>query len=113
MLKISPKTRRKIRVHHQTKQTGVDRLIVFRSSKHFYAQVVDRKGKVLLSVCDKMLTGSAKATKTAQAKALGDFMAKKALNKKIKKIVFDRGPYQYHGRVKTFAEALRQGGLDF
>lgn len=81
------------------------RLCVFRSNKHFYAQMVDdERGKTILSVND---------FKVKTAKALGETLAKKAKELKIDKVVFDRGGYQYHGLVKAFAEGAREGGLKF
>lgn len=77
------------------------RLVVFRSNRYIYAQLIDdSKGTTLLSV-DKM-TDSAKA---------GNIMAQKAINLKIKTVVFDRAGYKYHGKIKNFAQAVREGGL--
>lgn len=88
------------------------RLTVFRSSKHIYATLVDEKsGKTLFSVSDKTLTS--KVTKVEKAKEVGKQFAQKAAAKKVKKVVFDRAGYLYHGRVKALAEGAREGGLDF
>ena len=91
------------------------RLSVFRSSKHFSAQVInDEEGKTLcaLSTCNKearaALTGK---KKTEQAAYIGGELAKLAIEAGVKQVVLDRGPYKYHGRVKAFAEAAREGGL--
>lgn len=87
------------------------RVTVFRSNKYFSAQIIDDEKKItIVSVSDKNLkeiTGS----KTEKAKAMGIILAKQALAKKITKAVYDRGRYAYHGRVKAFAESLREGGL--
>ena len=89
------------------------RLHVFRSNRHMYAQIIDdQKGVTLVSCSEKELKDQ-KGTKTDRAKLVGQLIAKKAKTKKIKKVRFDRGWYQYHGRVKSLAEAAREGGLEF
>lgn len=91
------------------------RLTVFRSSKAIYAQIIDdEKGETLVAANEKEIKlSSNKATKTDRAYEVGKIIAKKALKKKIKTVIFDRGHYQYHGRVKALAEGARKGGLDF
>lgn len=89
------------------------RLSVFRSNRALFAQIVnDDKGVTLVSVSTKGL-GKAKETKTQIAEVAGEKLAKDALKKKIKKIVFDRRGYKYHGRIKALAEGVRKGGLEF
>lgn len=89
------------------------RLTVFRSNKYLYAQVIDDNKRVTLaSVSEKEIEKSS-MNKTQKAEALGAKMAEKALAKKVKEVVFDKGSYRYHGRVKAFAEAARVGGLVF
>ncbi len=96
---------------HGTKD--MPRLSVHRSGKHMYAQLIDdEKHVTLLGVTEKELEKAA-GTKTEKAKALGNVMAKKAIAGKVKKVVFDRGSYRYHGRVRAFAEGAREGGLQF
>jgi len=92
----------------------VPRLCVFRSHQHIYAQLVDDdKGKTIVSA-DSQEFKKSKKNKADQAKEVGKLIAKKALEKKgIEKVVFDRGGYQYHGRVKAVAEGAREGGLKF
>jgi len=86
------------------------RLSVFRSLKHIYAQLVDdEKGVTITHANDCEMKGK----KTDNAFAVGEEIAKKAKEKKIKEIVFDRGGYLYHGRVKALAEGARKGGLKF
>lgn len=87
------------------------RLAVFKSLKNIYAQVIDdSKGKVLVSANLK----EAKAKNGIEgAKKIGSMIAKKCLDKKIEKIVFDRSGYKYHGKVKALAEGAREGGLKF
>lgn len=88
------------------------RLQVFRSSKYIYAQVIDDEtGKTLLSESD--FGKKDKKNKTESAFLVGEGIAKKAKEKKITKIVFDRSGYLYHGRVKAVAEGARKGGLQF
>ena len=86
------------------------RLFVSRSNKHISASLInDAEGKTLISTRDKDLKG----TKVEKAEKVGDAIAKEAQAKKIKKVVFDRGGYKYHGRVKALAEAARKSGLKF
>ncbi len=93
------------------------RLCVFRSLNHIYAQVIDdAKGQTLVaaSTLDAESKGEVDGkTKTSQAELVGSLVAKRALNKGIHQVVFDRGGYKYHGRVKALAEAVRQAGLRF
>ena len=93
------------------------RLSVFRSSKHIYAQVIDdTKGETLASASsiEKDLRGSLKTgADIAAAKVVGKLLAERAGAKGINNVVFDRGGYLYHGRVKALADAAREGGLKF
>jgi len=91
------------------------RLNVFRSSKHIYAQIIDDVQGVTLasaSSLDKELSLSNGGNKDA-AKQVGELVAKRALEKGVKDIIFDRGGYLYHGRVQTLADAAREAGLQF
>jgi large subunit ribosomal protein L18 len=87
------------------------RLTVFISNKHIWAQIIDdQKGHTLVSANDKEVGGG----KTVDvAYKVGALLAKKAVAKKITKVVFDRGRYKYHGRVRSLADAARKGGLIF
>lgn len=89
------------------------RLVVFRSLKHISAQLIDdATGRTLASATDtevKKMTG----TKTVRAASVGTLVAEKAKAQKITKVVFDRGGFKYHGRIKSLAEAARTGGLQF
>lgn len=91
------------------------RISVFRSSKHIYAQIInDTKGQTLVASSDLELKNlDKKLTKTEVAKKVGDALAAKAIKKKIKVVIFDRGGYKFHGRVKALAEGARKGGLVF
>lgn len=88
------------------------RLAVFRSAKHIYAQLIDDvTGKTLLTVSS--LKGVDAGKKTDVAKGVGSELAKQALSKKINEVVFDRGGFLYHGRVKAVADGAREAGLKF
>lgn len=90
------------------------RLNVFRSNTHIYGALIDDlSGKTLLRVSDKALKSNKKVTKTERAFATGKALAESALKKKFKKVVFDRGGYLFHGRVKALASGAREGGLEF
>lgn len=93
----------------------IPRLIVFRSNKQIYAQIIDdNSGKTLLSASSGSKDFSAdKGNKTEKAKKVGKLIASKALEAGIKNVVFDRNGYLYHGRVKSLAEAARETGLKF
>jgi large subunit ribosomal protein L18 len=111
--------RRKSRLRYQIKQKshGRPRLSVFRSGKNMYAQVIDdAQGKTVAaaSTLDADLKAALKTgADKAAAAAVGKLVAERALAAGIKQVVFDRGSYLYHGRVKTLADAARETGLDF
>jgi large subunit ribosomal protein L18 len=109
------RARRHLRVRKRVRGTAVrPRLVVFRSSKHIYAQVVDDdRGVTLVGASDRTEGIAVEgAGKTAKSYALGQLIASKAKAKGIAKVVFDRGGYQYHGRVKAVADGARKGGLE-
>ncbi|MBI3732565.1 MAG: 50S ribosomal protein L18 [Chloroflexi bacterium] len=93
------------------------RLNIFRSQKHIYAQIIDdRKGQTIASASslDPSLKEQAASLKPLeQAKLIGETVAKRALGKGVKQVVFDRAGYKYHGRVKSLADGARAGGLEF
>lgn len=92
------------------------RLAIFRSLNHIYAQVIDDSlGVTLASAADidPALRGQVTGNKTEHAKAVGEAVAKRALERGITQVVFDRGGFMYHGRVKALAEAARSAGLEF
>ena len=111
--------RRKQRVRLALRRSsgGRPRLSVFRSSKHIYAQVIDDlKGETLASASslEKSLRDAGKTGADIDAaKAVGKLLAERAVQNGVKEVVFDRGGYLYHGRVKALAEGAREGGLDF
>ena len=89
------------------------RLNVFRSNKNIYAQLIDDVAGVTLASASTLDTNVENGTKTEEASAVGKLIAERGLEKNIKKVVFDRGGYLYHGRVKALAEAARENGLVF
>ncbi len=109
--------RRKATVRRAIKEaaTGRARLTVHRSSKHIYAQIIDDlKGATVAaaSSIEKDMRGKTGANVEA-AKAVGKLVAERAIQKGVKDVVFDRGGYLYHGRIKALADAAREGGLNF
>lgn len=109
------KQRRKVRVRAKIFGTkDKPRLSVFKSNRYIFAQVInDEIGETLVGVSEKELSVKEKPNKTERARELGVAIAKKAMDKKIKSVVFDRGSYLYHGRIKALAEGAREGGLKF
>ena len=107
--------KRSVRLKLRRSAGGRPRLSVFRSSKHIYAQVIDdQKGETLASASslEKEMRGNTGADIDA-AKAVGKLLAERAVQKGVKEVVFDRGGYLYHGRVKALADAARESGLSF
>ncbi len=112
MARLNSFQRRKYRTRRRVKRSGHPRLTVYRSLKHIYAQIIDDEaGKTL--VASSTLALGIESNKTDAAKQVGADIAKKAVSKGVKKVVFDRGAYRYHGRVKALAEAAREAGLEF
>lgn len=111
--KIQRKVRRHARVRSAISGNAQrPRLSVFRANQNIYAQVIDDAAKkTLVSASSLELKGS--GNKTGKSAQVGALIAKKALEKNISEVVFDRGGYKYHGRVKALAEAAREGGLKF
>jgi large subunit ribosomal protein L18 len=111
--------RRKRRVRYKLAQVSTQdlRLSVFRSKNHMYAQIIDDKARKTLasaSTLDKELKGKLKATSNiSAAEEVGKLVATRAVSAGVKKVVFDRGGYIYHGRVKALADAARAAGLSF
>ena len=118
-MKLNTSTRKKFRVSNKVKKVANKdryRLSISRSSKNITAQIIDDTKNITLlsasSVEKDFKTGS-KVNKTELSKIVAEKLAKKAHEKKITKIYFDRGVYKYHGRVKVFAETLRKNGMEF
>lgn len=115
MNKTTRQLKRKIRVRSKIKGTGDrPRLSVFRSNRFTYAQLInDEKGVTLVGVSERHLDKKVDSKKSERAKAIGIILAEKAKAQKIKKVVFDRGSYAYHGRISFVANGAREGGLEF
>ena len=115
-LRRTSRTRRHLRVRKKvTGSTARPRLVVFRSTRHIYVQVVDdlsARTLVSASTLDDGVRGS-DGDKKALAAAVGKLVAERAKAAGIDKVVFDRGGYRYHGRIAALADAAREGGLDF
>jgi len=118
-MKLNTNIRKRFRVSNKVKRVAPKdrfRLSISRSSKNISAQIIDDVKNVTLlssSSIDKDMRGGEKVNKTEISKKVAINLAKKALDKKITKIFFDRGVYRYHGRVKAFAETLRENGMEF
>lgn len=119
MKEIKIKEQRKLRRLNRTRKKlqklkNRIRLSVFRSNKHFYAQLIDdSKGVTVASVSENELDQKTPMTKVEKASALAALLAKKAKEKNVSEVAFDKGSYRYHGRVKVFAEKARNEGLIF
>lgn len=120
--KIQQAKKRAVRIRSVIKGSKErPRLSIYRSNVLLSAQLIDdTMGKTLLGLSEKHMKDANPSknsgqlgTKTEKAKAFGLFVAKKAAEKKLTTVVFDKGPYKYHGRVKSFAEGAREGGLKF
>lgn len=117
MRKLALQTRRRSRLRFQLRQKagGRPRLSIYRSGRHIYAQVIDDKeGRTLAaaSTLEKDLRARTGADVDA-ATAIGKLVAERAIAAGVSAVVFDRGPYLYHGRVKALADGAREGGLSF
>ena len=116
---IQGQARRKARVRRSRRERayGKPRLSVFRSSKHVYAQIIDDANGVTLVAASSLEKAQRESLKTGAdteaAKAIGKLLAERATAAGVKEVVFDRGSYMYHGRVKALAEGAREGGLAF
>ena len=106
--------RRHARVRSKVSGTvACPRLCVYRSNKNIEAQIIDDVKRVTLAACSSMELRLANGSNIEAAAQVGKALAEKALAKKIKKVVFDRSGYIYHGRIKALAEAAREAGLEF
>ena len=118
-MKLTTNIRRKFRVSNKAKFVAKKnryRLSISRSSKNISAQIIDDSKNITLlssSSVEKDIRSEQKTTKTELSKIVAEKLAKKAKEKNIIKIYFDRGLYKYHGRVKVFAETLRKNGMEF
>ena len=118
-MKLSTSARKRFRVSNKVKKVSSNdrfRLSISRSSKNISAQIIDDIKKITLlsaSSVEKDIRTTSKVNKTELSKVVATKLAKKAQEKKITKIFFDRGVYRYHGRIKVFAETLRENGMEF
>ena len=118
-MKLNTIQRKKFRVRNKLKRNSSKdryRLSVSRSLKNFSTQIIDDvNNKTLLSASsvEKDIKNAPKTNKMSMSKIVAEKLAKKAMDKNIKKIYFDRGKFKYHGRVKEFADTLRKNGMEF
>lgn len=111
--KLTGRARRKMRIRKKVHGTPErPRLSVFRSSKHIYAQVIDDAHGTTIAQASSV-TGAAAGSKVETAKSVGSAVAKACIEKGVEQVVFDRGGYRYHGRVRALAESARETGLKF
>lgn len=106
------KKRRAMRVRSRLQKGVVPRVIVFRSLKHISGQIVDDSAGTTLVGCASFQLKDVAGDKKVVAHAVGQELAKRAKEKGIDRVIFDRGPYKYHGRVQAFAQGLREGGVN-
>ena len=118
-MKLTTTIRKRFRVSNKVKKVASKdrfRLCISRTSKNISAQIIDDMKNITLmsaSSVEKDIKSGSKVNKTELSKIVAEKLAKKAQEKKITKLFFDRGVYKYHGRVKVFAETLRKNGMDF
>ena len=118
-MKLNTSIRKRYRVSNKVKKVASNnrfRLSISRSIKNISAQIIDDKKNITLlsaSSVEKDIKSGTKVNKTELSKIVAEKLAKKAQEKKITKIYFDRGSYKYHGRIKIFAETLRKNGMEF
>ena len=118
-MKLNTSIRKRFRVSNKVKKVASKdrfRLSISRSSKNISAQIIDDKKSITLisaSSVEKDIKSGSKTNKTELSKIVAEKLAKKAQEKKITKIFFDRGIYKYHGRVRVFADTLRKNGMEF
>ena len=117
MKKLNNKKKREFRNRKKLKNVSTNRyrISVFKSLKNISAQIIDDKEKktlVSVSSIEKEIKAN-KKKKSETSTLLGEILAKRAAEKKITKVYFDRGSYKYHGRIKLFADSLRKNGLEF
>tara|TARA_B100001123_G_C15201837_1_gene983708 strand:- start:580 stop:927 length:348 start_codon:yes stop_codon:yes gene_type:complete len=115
-MKMNKNIKRSRRIRKKLKSVNNDRyrLSIYRSSKNIFAQIIDDKNnKTLVSASSISNKEKRKIKKMDLSINIAELLAKKAIEKKITKVYFDRGRYKYHGRIKTFADTLRKNGINF
>jgi large subunit ribosomal protein L18 len=110
---LMQKRSQRVRLRLKEVANGRPRLSVFRSSKNIYAQVIDDEQGVTIVAASSLEAGQKRGSDKEAAAAVGKLVAERALEKGLKDVVFDRGGYIYHGRVKALADAAREAGLNF
>ena len=115
MANINHRIKRAQRIRRKLKQVNSEkfRLTVFRSARNISAQIIDDKNNKTLVSASSFKEKNTNKKKAELSLLVADILVKKAIEKKITKVYFDRGRYKYHGRIKIFADALRKGGLIF
>ena len=111
--KLERRRRARVRMQVRRSANGRPRLSVFRSNKYIYAQVIDDATGATVAAASSIEKDVKSGSNQSVASEVGKLVAKRAAEKGIKSVVFDRGPYLYHGRVKALADAAREGGLEF
>ena len=111
--KLERQRRARVRMQVRRSANGRPRLSVFRSNKYIYAQVIDDATGATVAAASSIEKEVKSGANQSVASEVGKLVAKRAAEKGIKSVVFDRGPYLYHGRVKALADAAREGGLEF
>lgn len=111
--KLRGRARRKLRIRKKVQGTAErPRLSVFRSAKHIYVQIIDDVGGRTIAAASSV-RGTTDGSKVDAAKSVGSLVAKACIDRGVEQVVFDRGGYRYHGRVRALAESAREAGLKF
>ena len=111
--KLRGRARRRLRIRKKVQGTAErPRLSVFRSAKHIYVQVIDDVGGSTIAAASSV-AGATDGSKVDAAKSVGSLVAKACIDRGVEQVVFDRGGYRYHGRVRALAESAREAGLKF
>jgi large subunit ribosomal protein L18 len=115
--RMTARRKQRTRIKIRRNSGARPRLSVFRSGQHIYVQLIDDKAGSTVATAStvekKQRTALKNGSTTAAAKVIGTLIAERALKKGVKEVVFDRGGFKYHGRIKALAEAAREGGLSF
>ena len=114
-MKKNPHIKRASRIRKKLKRINTDRfrLTIFKSSRNISAQIIDNKNNKTLVSASSVSKKEKNKKKADKSLDIAQILVKKALEKKITNVYFDRGGYKYHGRIKSFADAIRKGGLNF
>ena len=112
-VKKQARLRRATKFREKNAERGVERLCVYKSSQHIYAQIISSCGTKTLASASSISAKIKNGSNVEAASKVGGLIAKAAKKAKISKVAFDRSGFKYHGRVKALAEAAREGGLDF